>query len=83
MNSLFKNHVHAEQGHSLMQSTCVAISNWHVHFLSLFFMCFSALLHVRLVRQPQVKLKLFKDMVLGLSYSLDKIKHANVVTKSP
>ena len=60
MNSLFKNHVLAKQGDSSRQSSCVATSNRHVHFLSLFVLYFRALLHIRLFWQPQIKLKLLK-----------------------
>ena len=38
MNSLYKNHVLAEQNTSSRQSHCVALPNWHIHFLSLFVM---------------------------------------------
>ena len=70
MNSLFKSHLLAKQGDSSRQSSCVATSNGHVHFLSLFVMCFSAQLPIRLVRLPQVKLKLLKIWFWDvLSYS--------------
>ena len=41
MNSLYKNHVLAKQNRSLRQSRCVQVtSNRHMHFLSLFVMCY-------------------------------------------
>ena len=41
MNSLHKNHVLAKQNRSSRHSRCVqATSNRHMHFLSLFVMCY-------------------------------------------
>ena len=39
VNSLYKN-VLAKQNRSSRQLHCVAASNWHMHFLSLFVMCY-------------------------------------------
>lgn len=57
MNNLYKNHILAKQNLSSRKSRCVATSNQHVKFVSLFVTCYK---HTRLVWWPQAKLKLLQ-----------------------
>ena len=68
MNSLYKSHVLAKQNHSSRQSRFVATSNQHMHFLSLFVMCYKCFI-ANEAGWPWVatgKVKTFKDTVLEL-----------------
>ena len=57
MNNLYKYHILAKQNLSSRQSCCVATSNGHINFVSLFITCYK---HIRLVWWPQVKLQLLQ-----------------------
>ena len=75
-------HVLAKQNRSSRQWLCVATSNWHVHFLSLFVTCYKCFIMPHKVGLAS-KVKTFTDVVLGLLQFLAKIKQANVVMKLP
>ena len=80
MNTLYKNHVLAKQNHS-RQSRCVATSNRHVQFLSLFVTCYYYFIARKVGSATTGQVKTFTDTVQGLLYFTVKIKQANVVTK--
>ena len=69
MNSqLYKNHVLAKQIHSSRQSCCcVPTSYLHMHFLSLFVMCYTCKCFMawKVGSAATAKVKTFTDMVLG------------------
>ena len=60
MNSLYKSHVLARQ------SRFVATSNQHMHFLSLFVMCYKCFIANEAGWVATGKVKTFKDTVLEL-----------------
>ena len=68
MNSLYKSHVLAKQNRSSRQSRCVATSNQHMHFLSLFVMCYTGKCFIANEAGwvATGKVKTFKDTVLEL-----------------
>lgn len=77
-------HVLTKQNRSSRQWLCVAISNWHVHFLSLFVTCNKGfIMPCKVGLAATSKVKTFTDAVLGLLQFLAKIKQANVVMKLP
>ena len=75
-------HILAKRNRSSRQWLCVATSNWHVHFLSLFVMCYKCfIMPCKVGLAATSKVKTFTDAVLGLLRFLAKIKQANVVMK--
>ena len=77
-------HVLAKQNRSSRKWLCVATSNWHVHFLSLFVTCYKCFIMPRkVVLAATSKVKTFTDVVFGLLQFLAKIKQGNVVMKLP
>ena len=77
-------HVLAKQNRSSRQWLCVATSNWHVHFLSLFVTCYKCfIMPCKVGLAATSKVKTFTDVVLGLLQFLAKIKQENVVMKLP
>ena len=72
-------HVFAKQNRSSRQCLCVATSNWHVHFLSLFVTCYKCFIMPRKVGlAARSKVKTFTDVVLGLLQFPAKIKQARL-----
>ena len=72
-------HVLAKQNDSSRQWLCVATSNWHVHFLSLFVTCYKCFIMPRKVGLAATsKVKTFTDVVLGLLQFPAKIKQARL-----
>ena len=76
MNSLYQNHMLAKQNRSLRQSSCVATSNWHMHFLSLFITFYKCFVAHKVSLLATDEVKTITDTVLELLKFLAKIKHA-------